>query len=239
MTSASRYAIYLAPTQDSDLWRFGCAALGRDAASAEDLPGYAPAGFTSVAWRAASADARRYGFHATLKAPLRLTPGASLVQFEAAIGALAATTAPFDIGKLIVSTLPAGDGRGFVALRPATRSAALEALEARAVRELDAFRAPPSAAEYARRRPERLTERQRGYLDEFGYPYALEEFRLHFTLSDAVERPADLAAKIAEDFARRVPDPNFRVNSLVLFAQASSAADFHVKRRFPFAKNES
>ena len=79
MTSASRYALYLAPPPDSALWRFGCAALGRDAASGEDMHGYAPSGYATEAWRAASAEARRYGFHATLKAPLRLKPGVALI----------------------------------------------------------------------------------------------------------------------------------------------------------------
>ena len=89
------------------------------------------------------------------------------------------------------------------------------------------------------RRPERLTGRQRAYLDAFGYPYALEEFRLHFTLSDAVERPTELAMKIAEDFAREVPDPSFRVDALALFAQASPGAEFRSARRFPLSNRES
>ncbi len=65
----------------------------------------------------------------------------------------------------------------------------------------------------------------------------LEEFRLHFTLSDAVDAPERLAAKIAEDFARRVPDPNFAVDALALFVQAEPGGEFRAARRFRLAKS--
>ena len=72
---AARYAVYLAPEPTSALWRFGSRVIGRDAASGEAIFGYAPAGFDAASWRAATDEPRRYGFHATLKAPLRLREG--------------------------------------------------------------------------------------------------------------------------------------------------------------------
>lgn len=228
---SARYALYLAPPPDSALWRFGCRVLGRDAATGEDLPGYAPKGYTPPAWREIAAEPRRYGFHATLKAPLRLAEGLSAEAFEAALAALASQTRAFDLGALHVSVLKTGDSDiGFVALTPA-RSAELSALEAHALRELDRFRAPPTEAEIARRRPERLSPRQREYLAAYGYPYVLEEFRLHFTLSGAVRKPERLAEKLAADFAREVSDPSFSVDALVLFEQREGG-DFFVRRRF-------
>ena len=226
----ARYAVYLAPPQDSALWRFGARVLGRDAATGAEVEGYAPGGYSPEAWRAVAAEPRRYGFHATLKAPLRLAPGRSLDELEAAIEALAAEFAPFPLGRLKVSVLKAGADLGFVALTPERRSGALAALEARALVALDPFRAAPTEVEIARRRPERLTARQRDYLSLYGYPYVLEEFRLHFTLSGAVREPERLADKLAADFAREVEDADFTVDALALFAQPEGD-EFELRRR--------
>lgn len=232
---SARYAIYLAPPPASPLWRFGARVVGRDAATGEQISGFAPQGYTADAWREIAAEPRRYGFHATLKAPLRLAEGRGVEAFEAAVAALAADTRAFDLGALRVSVLkPNGGDVGFVALTPASRSHALAALEARALSELDAFRAQPTEAEIARRRPERLSPRQRDYLATYGYPYVLEEFRLHFTLSGAVREPEALAERLRGEFERAVADPSFLVDALVLFEQ-KDGGDFLIRRRFPFA----
>lgn len=230
---STRYAVYLAPAPNSALWRFGSRVVGRDAATGETIEGYAPEGYTPEAWREIAAEARRYGFHATLKAPLRLAEGRSLEDFEQAIASLAADCDPFDLGPLSVSVLkPGGGDVGFVALTPRARSARLTALEARALRELDEFRLAPTQAEILRRRPDRLTERQRDYLARYGYPYVLEEFRLHFTLSGAVREPEELAEKLAADFERQVPERSLTVDALALFEQPEGG-DFVIRRTLP------
>lgn len=232
---SARYAIYLAPPPDSALWRFGARVLGRDAATRETVEGFAPAGLTPEAWRVIAAEPRRYGFHATLKAPVRLAPSRSLGEFEAAVAALTAEFAPFSLGRLRVSILkPKGSDVGFVALTPELRPDALATLEARTLVALDPFRAPPSESEIARRRPERLSDRQREYLGAYGYPYVREEFRLHFTLSGAVREPERLAEKLAADFAREVEDPAFAVDALVLFEQPEGG-EFELRKRYPFS----
>ena len=42
--SYQRYALYVAPPADSDLWRFGCEVIGRDALTGDSLEGFAPEG---------------------------------------------------------------------------------------------------------------------------------------------------------------------------------------------------
>ena len=227
-----RYGVYLAPPPDSALWRFGSRILGRDAATGETVPGFAPTGRTLQQWRALTAEPRRYGFHATLKAPFHLREGFAQSQLEAAVAELAASLVAFEIAALHVSALKFAGG-GFLALTPSHAPAALGALEARALRELDRFRRPPDEAELARRRPERLTARQRDHLAAWGYPYVLEDFRLHFTLSGAVDDPDALKPLLAEAFASAVEAPHFRVDALVLYAQAAGA-EFLILRRFPF-----
>ena len=77
MTQAARYAIYLAPAQESALWRFGSEVIGRDAASGAELSSFALDGFDAETWRGMTVEPRRYGFHATIKAPFRLSENES------------------------------------------------------------------------------------------------------------------------------------------------------------------
>jgi hypothetical protein len=92
--------------------------------------------------------------------------------------AYAETAAPAVMDGLEVSLLGA-----FCALTPAGGDAAVNALASDIVRHFEPFRAPPGEAARARRLRSPLTDRQRTYLDRFGYPYVHEEFRFHVTLT--------------------------------------------------------
>src|ERR1700682_4742345 len=75
MATFPRYAIYYVAAPGTELDRFGTQMLGYDAVSGDDLP--FPDGIMQMApdWRDLTKDPRKYGFHATLKAPLSLAPG--------------------------------------------------------------------------------------------------------------------------------------------------------------------
>ena len=75
MTDVPRYAIYYAAAAGSPLDRFGAGLLGHDALSGEELP--FPDGIEQLLpdWREITRDPRKYGFHATLKAPFSLAQG--------------------------------------------------------------------------------------------------------------------------------------------------------------------
>jgi 2'-5' RNA ligase len=234
MTEAARYAIYLAPPPDSAFWRFGSDVIGRDAATGAQSTSFALEGLDAERWRGMTVEPRRYGFHATIKAPFRLRENERFADLCDAAATLAAAQAPFELGPLRVSTIAPSADRAFVAVTPSARSTELERLESEVVRSLDRFRAPLTPAERARRNPERLTPRQREHLDKWGYPYALEEFRAHFTLTDAIADFAPVARALAREFAQRVAPPSLTVDALVLFAQPQAGGDFSILRRFPF-----
>jgi 2'-5' RNA ligase len=227
-----RYAVYLAPPPESALWRFGSAVVGRDAASGEAQRGFAPDGFDAEAWRGLTTEPRRYGFHATIKAPFRLAEDASRAELSAALADLAREEKPFAAGPLAVSTLALGGGNAFVALTTREPSPKVAGLEQRVVRGLDPFRAPLNDAERARRDPARLSERQRETFERWGYPYAFAEFRLHFTLTNALDDADRIAAALAREFAARVADPTLIVDALALFVQKPDG-DFVIDQRFP------
>jgi 2'-5' RNA ligase len=239
MTAPRRYAVYLAPPPTSALGRFGCDALGRDAVTGESRSGFAVDGIDAQGWRELTTEPRRYGFHATLKAPFRLAASRSADELSQAVGALADALQPFDAGPLGVSTIALAANRAFVALTPIAPSAELARLEAAVVRSLDAFRAPLTEAERERRDPERLTLRQRATFEARGYPYALDEFRPHFTLTNAVAGAERIAAALAREFERRVASPLLRVDALALCAESGPKRVFTIVRRFPLGGREA
>jgi len=178
MASYRRYAVYYTPPP-GEFADFGASWLGWDAATGREV---AQPDLDGLDLAALTAGARRYGFHATLKAPFRLADGCDEGALLSMAESVALALRPVTLPGLQLT--PIG---GFLALTPAGEGQALSALADTVVQALEPFRAPLTEAEIARRHPERLSERQRALLHRFGYPYGLEEFRFHMTLSDALE----------------------------------------------------
>lgn len=234
---SARLALYLAPEPDEPLWKFGSGWLGYDAESGESCRQPLLTGVDAAELREATAHPRLYGFHMTLKAPFRLAEGASIEAFEEAIMALAARHAFGSAIDLALEAREAGSGQVFLCLAPARRDTALHRLEADAVLALDPFRAALSPAEIARRKPERLNARERSYLDAHGYPYVLEAFRPHFSLTGPIEPDSLLVGALRQQLEAAPGLCSFRPNSLVLFEQPDHGARFRVLKRFPLAKS--
>src|SRR4029077_5796072 len=169
MANFPRYALYYAAASGSELDRFGANLLGYDAWSGEDLP--FPDGVAEGIpdWRDLTQDPRKYGFHATLKAPLALADDKTEAELVAACAAFADTPRTIPVLKPVVNSIS-----GFIAVVPAERSAELERLAGDCVSAFDAFRAPLTPDDRARRNPSGLTPRQCDYLDRWGYPYVME-----------------------------------------------------------------
>ncbi len=231
--SHSRYALYLTPPLGGDIWRFGCDVLGRDASTGLDLEGFAPEGHSPETWRALTAEPRRYGFHATLVAPFRLRADLDVDDLVESVTAFARKSDPFEAGALQVSKLATASGGGFVALKPIGPARELRAFEEKAVRKLDALRAPLTGAERAKREAGRLTPLQRYYLDLWGYPYVLSEFRPHFTLTSGLDDVKPVEKALRWDFQMRVASPVLRIDALTLFGERASDGQFEILQEFP------
>ncbi len=219
----TRFAVYFAPEDDTVLARIGWNWLGRRPGATDYLP--LPPDRAELV-----ADARHYGFHATLKAPFRLAGQADESALRAAMAVFAAHRPPFDL------SLTLQDLHGFLALRPAAPSAALDRLAADCVRGFDRFRAPLNDDERRKRLSVRLTERQQAQVDGWGYPYVFDDFRFHMTLTRrlAETERAAIAAELEPLFARALAEP-VAVRSLCLFRQEGARAPFVLAARYPFA----
>jgi len=231
--SHSRYALYLAPPPDSELWRFGCDVIGRDALTGRAVDGFAPAGHDAEAWRKLTSEPRRYGFHATLKAPFRLRADLDIVDLMDRVAAFARHCSPFDAGELHVGEMKTGDGRAFVVLRPKGAAKELRSFEERAVRALEPLRAPLTTGERRSREVAGLTPSQLYYLEAWGYPYVIDEFRPHFTLTNAIRHAGPAAKALEWEFRLRVASPALRVDALTLFGERESDGEFEIVRSFP------
>jgi putative phosphonate metabolism protein len=197
MASHPRYAIYFVAAPGSDLDRFGADLIGYDAFGGTDLP--FPDGVTKAVpdWHDLTMDPRKYGFHATLKAPFALVPGSNEAELIAACKSFAAKARPIPVIKPAVAAIS-----GFIAVVPAQYSTELDRLAADCVRAFDRFRAPLAAQDRARRNPSALTAAQLVHLDVWGYPYVMDDFRFHMTLTGRVgaERRDPLVAMLRARF---------------------------------------
>ena len=172
--SYTRFALYAVPDSE-ELADFGARWLGWDIRSGAAVDQFAVAGLDDV-----TVTPRKYGFHGTIKPPFRLD-ATGVDALQQAVAALAADAAPVATAGLRLATL----GK-FLALVPGGDTAPLGALAARCVRDLDHFRAPPTPAELERRRAAGLTVRQEANLSAWGYPYVMDDFRFHMTLTGQV-----------------------------------------------------
>lgn len=224
MTGLPRYAIYFAAGADHALSRFGAELLGYDAYTGDEVSFPQEALRTAPDWHDITADPRKYGYHGTLKAPMALAPGRTEAELKAACATFAEKARPMPVIRPVVDTIS-----GFIAVIPAEPVDALQQLAADCVRDFDAFRTALTAEERARRKPEKLGERQRDYLDRWGYPYVMEEFRFHMTLTGRLdaERRGPILEMLRGRFAT-LDLETLTIDRIALFRQEDAASRFRI-----------
>ncbi|QFU09552.1 hypothetical protein PARPLA_00922 [Rhodobacteraceae bacterium THAF1] len=221
--SYTRFAIYYFPPE-GPLATFGRNWLGWDIARGGEVPQFDLPGLPSI-----TAAPRKYGFHGTLKPPFRLSDGQSLTALEDTVAELAATTAAATCDTLELKAI----GR-FLALTPKGGNEDLRRLAAACVRDLDIFRKPPAPDDLERRRKVGLTDRQEALLTQWGYPYVMEEFRFHLTLTGPLsEGSAELWIERAERVLPALPNP-FVVDQIALCGERADGR-FEVIHRYTLA----
>lgn len=225
MPHRARYALYYAPPMDHPLTRTAVRWLGRDA-----FGGRVPARTLPPAWEPLVTDPRRYGFHATLKPPMRLKPEFHSWDLQAAASDFARKQQSLNIGRLKVARIGS-----FFALVPEEAPLTLRTLADAVVSEFDRFRAPMGPEEFARRNGSNLDAGEVENLKTWGYPYVFERFRFHMSLTGAV--PEDLRDAIgkhlSEMFADNLREPVI-IDALTIFMEEVPEAEFVVLSRADF-----
>jgi putative phosphonate metabolism protein len=228
MSDFPRYAIYYAPAADSALARFGAELLSYDAVSGADVPVPPDVLAEAPDWLQLVKDPRKYGFHATLKAPFPLRDDRTEIELIAACEKFSAIPRIIPIIAPLVRTIS-----GFTAVVPSEQPAELVALAQDCVETFDDFRAPMTAEDRARRKPETMTPRQVAQLDRFGYPYVGDDFRFHMTLTSRLppERSAPVRAMLETRFAT-LAIASLGIDRIALFRQPTSSSRFQILRSF-------
>lgn len=229
MSQYPRYAVYFVPSADSTLYRFGAGLIGYDAYSGQPLPFSEGIESEIDGWKQFTADPRKYGFHATLKAPISLAPGKTEDELVAAMSDFAQTPRAIPVIAPTVRGISS-----FVAITPNDFCAELQKLADDCVIAFDQFRAPLTTADRERRNVSALNKRQVAYLDRWGYPYVLEEFRFHMTLAGSL--PAERRAPVLDLLQQRfgaLELKSISIDRLALLRQNDASSGFTLISHWP------
>lgn len=207
-----RYGVYYTPRPGA-LADFGKSWLGWDPVAGEAKPHPVIKGLPRPV-SDISATPRKYGLHGTIKPPFFLANGKDSDGLTARFIAICTTLPPVSLDGLILARLG-----GFIALKIDGDQTPLADLAGEVVRELDDFRAPASETELARRRKANLSATQDALLARWGYPYVMDEFRFHITLSGRLGRDVEATMEaLTPHITPFLPRP-FEVDSLTLVGE--------------------
>ena len=222
---SARYALYYAPAPDTQLHALGSRWLGRDAWSGATVSQPAIENIAGL-----TGEPRRYGFHATLKAPFKLAGHKSRADLSAFAAEFARRHAPVAV-KLRLASVD-----DFLALIPEADSDQLNELGASCVMDFDGFRGPLQQEEIARRHRSGLNLRQSRLLLNWGYPHVLDQFLFHMTLSDKLraEDMVRLKSEAEAHFAAAIGVP-ILLDAITIFSEAEAGAPFRAEERFTLA----
>lgn len=219
---SARYALYYAPAPGTLFHALGSNWLGRDAWS-----GTVATQPRVENMAALTSEPRRYGFHATLKAPFTLAGNKSRKDLSAFAADFARRRPPVMLQTLRLATLD-----GFLALLSDAESKQLHRLGACCVMDFDGFRGPLRSDEIARRHRSGLNLRQSRLLLNWGYPHVLDQFRFHITLSNRLEATdsARLGWEAEKHFAPVIGAP-LLLDAITIFCEAEPGAPFNAEER--------
>ena len=211
----SRYAIYYIP--ELPLFQIGSDWLGWNSITGQETT-------LSADHRRITDRPRKYGFHATVKPPFSLASNSTQGDLQDAFQTFCASVSPATGSTLKISRL----GR-FLAMTQDVQSNEVTELAASTVSHFDKFRAPLSDQDIAKRRQRRLTPQQDALMLRWGYPYVMQEFKFHMTLTgplapneiDAIEHDANTR------FQEFIGQP-LKIASLALLGEDSDSGRFHV-----------
>ena len=221
--ATARYAVYFSPGESDPWWHAGCSWLGRCARTGLDRAQPIIDGVGADQLAVFTQAPRRYGWHATLKAPFALLAGQTLADLQLELSAVASQHRAFQLPRLKVAHMD-----GFLGLVIEGDDQPVQHIGAHCVTALHPFAAPLPPAEVVRRRGAGLSERQEQMLHTWGYPHVLDQFRFHMSLTGSLQAAsaAEVGALQAGAMRHFESLPPVRFDSLSLFVETAPGAPF-------------
>jgi len=217
----SRYAIYYLP--DDPLFQLGSDWLGWNSLTGHEL-------VLSDEQCTITERPRKYGFHATVKPPFSLAPEYTQDDLQNAFCEFCLSAPPALGGMLQINRL----GR-FLAITQDQQTNEVREIAATTVSHFDKFRAPLSEQDIEKRRQNKLTAQQDALMLRWGYPYVMQEFKFHMTLTGPLPKPEiEHIEHRAQGIFREHLGRALNINSLALLGQDKDSGRFHVIKKQPF-----
>ncbi|MEM9278276.1 MAG: DUF1045 domain-containing protein [Pseudomonadota bacterium] len=213
----NRYAVYFVPPRNTPLAGLGRKWLGVD--PEDGILDAAPTPWVD--------SPRRYGFHATLKAPMRLVDTVTEKQFLQAVASLAQSLKPVSLGNLNLRRI----GSFLALVHDQKAFPDVNALAWECVTELDHLRAPLTIEEINKRK--NLSKVQNELLNTWGYPYIGSEFRFHMTLSSSLStKELDQAEAALTPLLSEVMNRETVIEQITVLGDPGGAKPFELVQRF-------
>lgn len=218
-----RYALYFVPQQGA-FARFGASWLGRDVErGAEVAHPDLPLPVAEI-----TRTPRRYGLHGTIVPPFRMADDSpeNMCNFVQTMGVFCTKRRPVSFSSLNLTRM----GR-FLALVPEGDARALRDLAAAAMEVCDPFRAALAAADLERHRARALSAEQEALLLRWGYPYVMDQFRFHITLTGKLPKAQlqDVVQVLEPAIAPLLPRP-FVIDQLALMGEDETGGFYLIAR---------
>lgn len=229
MPQYPRYAIYFVPSAQNVLYRFGADLLGYDAYSGKPLPFANGIEAEIEGWKQLTVDPRKYGFHATLKAPISLKPGKTEDELARAMQEFALIPRAIPQIRPVVRAIA-----NFIAVVPRDSCPDLQKLADECVIAFDDFRSPLTPEDRDRRNVSALTDAQVMHLDRWGYPYVFGDFRFHMTLTGSL--PAQRGTAVLDILAKLFAALDLQsvsIDRLALLRQTDAMSNFTIVSDWP------
>ena len=117
----------------------------------------------------------------------------------------------------------------FLAMTQDVQSNEVTELAASTVSNFDKFRAPQSDQDIEKRRQRRLTPEQDALMLRWGYPYVMQEFKFHMTLTGPLQNDEiDTIKHDANTRFQEFLEQPLKIASLALLGENSDSGRFHV-----------
>ena len=227
---AYRYAVYFAPNVEQQWWAQASHWLGRCAVSQQINVQPLVAGVSAKRFAELTEHPRRYGFHATMRAPFVLTSQYQPIDLIDRVNMLCQDLKPFVLPRLQVTLLDQ-----FLALVPERTAPQVTLLEEQCVTVLNDYAEPLGLEELSRRRSAGLSAQEDALLLRWGYPYVLEHFRFHCSLTGSLVSASRQEISALTQAAHQHFDhlPPCLFDSLAIFVEPTRGADFVLLQQCP------
>lgn len=227
-----RFAIYYAPEQGSELERFGEQWLGRCAEAGKECDRLSIPEISRDQLRTFTSTPRHYGFHGTVVPPFELREPHEVDIFFEHVGSFAKEHEPFRMEPFIIKEIGS-----FIALALNNQQPIAD-LAASCVRSFHPFRAEPSLAEMERRRAKGLTPAQQRNLTRWYYPYVMDDFLFHMTLTGSLSdsRLRKRLVRSLTALTESIRSEGQVVRELSLFHQPDREEPFRLVQRIPMGR---